>query len=173
MTLHRTMALLAGFPVLLALFFGDIPHYDRVIKHGQMSVVELAQRLRNRDPLLLIDLRSAAAIDEYTLPGAISIGEAVSRIEPESLIVIYGYEQSPDWIALHERGYSLRFVVDAVNQWTQVIAQPRLYRGSSLEEQAQFEKRASLSRYFGGAPRIVDSPVAELPPARPRRGCGF
>ena len=173
MSLHRFMAVLAAFPVVLAVFVGEIPHYDRVIDNGQMDVIQLARKLRDREPLVLLDLRSAPAIREHALPGAMSMDEAEGQIRPGTDIVIVGYERSADWIPLHEQGFTLHFVADAINQWTQTIEQPRLYRGSSQQERAHFEEISSLSRYFGGAPRIVDRPVDELPRVRPRRGCGF
>ena len=67
------------------------------------------------------------------------------------------------WVLLRMRGYrDVAFLRDGVYEWIVRVHEPALAADATPAERADFERRAALSRYFGGQPRL-DVPRAEMP----------
>lgn len=179
MTVDRTFALIAVALVSAALFAGDFPHLDEAVEERQIDVLSVAQSLRDRDQLILVDLRDREAFDRFALPGAVRLDDALaSRPWPRNaMVVVYGYEGGRLSRQLLQYP-SVRFLDHGVAQWLSTILSPAVYRHASASELEAFEEVAQISRYFGGVPRKSDTPITSFDVAASlenleRRGCGF
>ena len=152
---------------------------------SQLKAVTLAQWLRDRRPgLHIADLRPVAAFREYHLPQAkrLTAAEVLDLAAADTSVTIVVYDAGDGQAARVARDASgagrgrVVYLADGVDEWHRDVLTPILRFGASDEEQADFERAAELSRYFGGQARRLRSPsdtnaTVELRP--PRRGCGF
>lgn len=179
MTLERSMALSVSLLVLTALVAGDFEHFDDVVAERSIDVVTVAELLRDRQALLLVDLRSQEVFERFALPGAVSLDQALENEAWNSnvMLVVYGHENNRSWHRLLQHA-EVRFLDHGVEQWLSTILSPTVHRNATASELWEFERVADVSRYFGGVPRITDladtsfdlkNSLATLE----RRGCGF
>jgi hypothetical protein len=180
------LAMLLGLWVL-ALFAGEFENPQAIIQQRTIEVYDVAEKIKSKSPVLLIDLRTPQQQAEFKLPTAITVKQALVLLtkdeQDESAkeipsIVVYGFENNRRWLKLHHLGYPLYFLHHGTSQWLQKILSPVVYRHAPAEELRLFAIRADLSRYFGGLPRYSDTPVKVLSDAEQleelrRRGCGF
>jgi len=173
------VALILGAGALLV----DSPKSSDGDSH--LEVVTLAQWLKDRRPgLYVADLRPVAAFREYHLPQARRLTAdgvmALAGADTSATIVVYdaGDGQAAE-VASDARRSGLARVVylaDGVDEWHRDVIAPTLRYGASEDEQAEFERVAELSRYFGGRPRRLKSESDTNAPVqlRPARGgCGL
>jgi rhodanese-related sulfurtransferase len=135
----------------------------------RITAVTLAERIRARDPLQLVDLRDAAAYQRFHIPSAThatldSLEEApLARSVP---IVLYADDPAravQGWTRLKQRDYrQVAHLPGGLAEWITRVYDPALPIDATPSEREQFEHLAALSRYFGGQPRI-DVPRAEIP----------
>lgn len=177
---HQILALAAIILSSLAWISGDFEQYDSIVATQKIDVFELARMMQKRESLLLVDLREQQERQTFSLPGAVSLATAKTRIAQQSFnaVVVYGHEQHRGWLSLLNHNQNLLFLDYGPQVWIQNILSPVIYRHADTEELALFEQRAPLSRYFGGLPRISDEPVPIFDPEKQladlkRRGCGF
>ncbi len=151
---------------------------------NRISTIDLAQWLHDRQPgLRVVDLRSEAAYQDYHLPQAkrLTAEEFLASLDStgSSIVVVYG---SGDGLATatagtaHEAGYDQVYsLADGVGEWLAEVLRPTLDTSGTLEQRAEVERVAALSRYFGGRPRFgqLSNDSAAVLLARPRRGCGI
>jgi rhodanese-related sulfurtransferase len=138
---------------------------------------QVADLLVNQDPsLLLIDVREAAAFEEFSLPQSINIPlenlldpEAQEQIEcGKYRIVFYSYDDihaDQAWILQRNQGCKNLYVLKGgLNEWTQTIIQPEAppqTAGSDAWDLYDF--RIAARKYFtGGATELETLPY--LPP---------
>jgi hypothetical protein len=80
-------------------------------------------------------------------------------------IVVYadgGTRAAQAWVLLRLRGYQdVAFLRDGVYEWIARVHEPQLPSDATVAERVEFERRAALSRYFGGQPHL-DVPRAEV-----------
>jgi rhodanese-related sulfurtransferase len=154
---------LAGVAALLGVMalFGDRPR--RAVNH--VTAVELAEWIRDRKPgLRVIDLRTEAEFDEYHLPRAERV--ASTPFKPSETIVLVGSQSLG--------GRDVYILRGGIQSWIDEVMNPTIASDASPAARAAFQRASSVSRYFGGVPRVVD----KLPPAKGntaatvrRRGC--
>jgi hypothetical protein len=144
-----------------------------------VNAIHLARWIHDRQPgLRVIDLRSAAAFDDYHLPTAehLPIGSgATLALSPGQIVVFYA-ERDDEAIAAARavrgdgRAYAL---AGGVQAWTADVMGPTLPEGASAKDRAAFAEISALSRYFGGTPRTGVSARESRPTAQQfrKRGC--
>jgi rhodanese-related sulfurtransferase len=174
------IALILGALALLV----DSPEHSEEDLENRTSAIGLAQRLHDRQPgLRVVDLRSEAAYQDYHLPQAkrLTAEEFLASLDStgSSIVVVYGSGDGMARVAAdtaHEAGYDqVYFLADGVGEWLEEVLNPALDTSGTLEQRAEVERVAALSRYFGGRPRFgkLTDDSAAVPLDRPRRGCGI
>ena len=180
--LYKLLLFVAALLTLPVLVLGDFVELDNVIIENQIDVISLAKKIRARESILLIDLRDDDSRAQMSLPTAISLSDALPKLnkyeKEETTIVVYGYEDNRLWVNLHEDGYPLHFLANGVHQWMSSILSPVVYRKAPEKELQAFAANSEISRYFGGLPRFSDVPVVALSTEQQladlrRQGCGF
>jgi rhodanese-related sulfurtransferase len=164
------LALLALVAGSLAAIAGGV---DPPPAADEVSAVDLAQWIRDRRPgLLVVDARAAEAFDRDHLPGAHLLADVdADAIGLADTIVVYadtradagalrGLSKAPRVLRLH----------GGIAAWNEDVLFPVLRADASERARRDFNARASLSRYFGGSPRLLD-PGAAPARGRSRRGC--
>lgn len=168
------LALLAIVSGTLAAMSGSVappPAADEI------SAVDVAQWIRARRPgLLLVDLRAAEAFDGDRLPGARLLADVdAAALRGADTVVVYAEARAdagaPRRISdvVPTVPHVLR-LYGGIAAWNDEVLFPVLRADASARQQRDFATRALLSRYFGGAPRLLD-PGAAPARGRSRRGC--
>jgi hypothetical protein len=140
-----------------------------------VSAETLAQWIRDRQPgLVLLDARAAPASEEG-LPGATALADVGLHQMPENgTVIVYGDGDVDANVLerLRQRLHAQHYLrlQGGTKAWNDEVLYPTLRSDASAAQQARFETRASLSRYFGGTPRQLD-PGATAARQRSRRGC--
>jgi rhodanese-related sulfurtransferase len=122
-----------------------------------VSAVELAQRIRDREPgLRVIDVRSDSEFDAYHIPSAEHLPlRALATLKPRDgeTLVLYsegGAHAAQGWVFLRSLGHRrVYFLAGGLLDWLEEVMNPAL----AAHDMAS-ERIAALSRYFGGRPRI-------------------
>jgi len=164
------LAALALVAAAFAAIAGDVappPHADEV------SAVDLALWIRDRRPgLLIVDARAIEAFGQDRRPGARLLEDVdADALASAATVVVYA-EASVDAAALHglSRVPSVLRLHGGIAAWNDQVLFPVLRADANAAQQRDFAARARLSRYFGGAPRLLD-PGASTARGRSRRGC--
>jgi len=136
-----------------------------------VSPRELAAWLvEGRSAYRLVDLRDTAAYAAYHIPGAenVPVRELVAQpLSPTEKLLVYsdrGTRGAQAWLLLKAKGlrevYNLKGGLDL---WRDEVLYPVFPENPTDEQRKDLESRASLSRYFGGAPRVGGGSVAASP----------
>jgi hypothetical protein len=124
---------------------------------GEVTALELAAWIRDRKPgLRIVDLRPAEAFADGHVPSAenLALPELEVSFPAGATLVFYGGGEAA---APRAPGHlELRGGWPA---WVSEVLNPQLARGAAPQEVAAFAAVSELSRYFGGVPRVVDTPV--------------
>ena len=169
-TALATLALSAG---MLAAIGGEPlpgPAADEV------SAVELAEWIRAQRPgLLVIDLRDARDADGPGVPGALRREPAHPTETAEfDTIVVYAEGEFPGSSAASLRALwnqpRLLRLHGGMAAWNTDVMFPEIRNDASHRKREAFDRRARLSRYFGGTPSIIDPGMATAQ-RRSRQGC--
>jgi rhodanese-related sulfurtransferase len=162
---RTALAVIAAVLGALALFSSG-PH-----RVAEVAPVELAEWIRDRKPeLRIIDTRSEAEFDEYHLPRAEHVASlAMAAFKPNETIVLV----SGDAKGIDRGVYILR---GGMRGWIDEVMNPTITENASPEARTAYQRASSVSRYFGGVPRIVDKIQAKPSDAAAaravrRRGC--
>ena len=173
-TLARTtLMLLALSSGALAAIVGD-PRPSRAA--DEVAPVELAEWIRDRRPgLLVLDARTAPSIERDRLPGARPLaGVDAAVMSASAIVVVYADKRVDDATleALRRRASPHRVLRlhGGVAAWNTDVLFPTIRADASAAQQREFVPRARLSRYFGGAPRVLE-PGTSANRARSRLGC--
>jgi len=178
---HRLLAGAAVVLALAALAAGDAPGarvdvaaLARTVEAGEdhVAALELATWIRDRKPgLRVVDVRSAAEFGEYHLPTAENLPlTALTRtaFRADETVVLYsegGTHAAQGWFFLRaggvERAYYLR---GGLHEWMTEIVEPTLAADATPAERSAFARKADISRYFGGTPRIAASASSPASP---------
>lgn len=171
---HRMLAGAAVVLALAALAAGD-PHGAPVdvaalartveAEEDHVTALELATWIRDRKPgLRVIDVRPAAEFDAYHLPTAENLplrALPLAGFRADETVVLYsegGTLPAQGWFFLRdggvERAYFLR---GGLHEWMTEIVEPTLAADATPAERSAFARKAEISRYFGGTPRIAAS----------------
>ncbi len=149
---------------------------QRPLGDDEISAIDLARAIRDRQPrLLVIDLRPVDAVETERLPTARALGELeLQRLDSAAQLVVYAdRDVDPDVIEAVRSQHgarSIRRLRGGVQAWKAEVLFPILRSDAVESQQGEFRKRAQLSRYFGGSPRVIE-PGEALERSRSRRGC--
>jgi rhodanese-related sulfurtransferase len=165
-TLHGVLAVVAALAAVAA---GAIDR-GRLDVAAFISAPELAGRImRGEDGLRVIDLRPQPAFEQFHVPSArrATPGDlATLPIAPGMSFVLYGDGRAilVDALAvLRGRGpRDVRVLREGMYEWLSRVHEPRLALDATPAERDEFERMASLSRFFGGMPR-AGVPRDEVP----------
>jgi len=165
-TLHGVLAVVAALTAVAA---GAIDRGRRDVA-AFISAPELAGRImRGEDSLRVIDLRPQPAFEQFHVPSARRATPddlATFPIAPGMSFVLYGDGRAilVDALAvLRGRGpRDVRVLREGMYEWLSRVQEPRLALDATQAERDEFERMASLSRFFGGMPR-AGVPRDEVP----------
>jgi rhodanese-related sulfurtransferase len=192
-TLAGALAPFAGSPYRGARSAGaaaiDVAALARAVaaEEDHVSAVELAAWLRERRPgLRVVDVRTASEFAAYHIPGAEHVPLeqlASARFAADETIVLYsevGVHGGQAWVFLRALGHHhVAFLRDGLHEWLDDVMSPTIAADAPAAAQAEFDRVAELSRWFGGTPRRLAAPAAGVvsdgaavaPTTARRRGC--
>ncbi|WP_416866680.1 MAG: rhodanese-like domain-containing protein [Imperialibacter sp.] len=160
LTLNQKLAamalLLAVASLIVALAFPNGP--KSVSQEPRfVSVLSLAEQIKNREPLVLIDLREPDLYEEFHLPTAVnmSLNEIQTNgLEPGVTYVFYSADDLLTrhlWISLPP-GIKKRssILYGGVHDWYDRLLYPTLPLVASGEDSVVAEKVNALTRFYGG-----------------------
>jgi len=135
-----------------------------------ISAPELADRIMSRaDDQRIFDLRSPGAFEQFHIPGAshVTVEELPHiTLAPQSSVVLYGDRRRTviDAVGvLRSHGHrDVRVLRDGLYEWLARVYEPRLAVDATPAERSEFERAASLSRFFGGVP-LAGVPRGDVP----------
>jgi rhodanese-related sulfurtransferase len=175
--IHRSLATVAAALAFAAALVDAKPAVDAVAlaadidaQRDHISAPELAARIMRSDPALRIfDLRSRAEYDALHIPTATHAtldDLSRARLPRDAAIVLYSEgsaHAAQGWVLLRLRGYrNAYFLREGIYEWIARVREPRLAVDATAAERAEFERAATLSRFFGGVAR-ASVPRAEVP----------
>ena len=153
------------------------------VSEGQqfMSPDEVAHMIISKDPSLqLIDVRSAAEYEKFSLPGAINIplenllSDDYTDILNQDIKLNVFYSNSSNhanqaWMITRQLGYHNNYVLQGgLNYWAETIMTPeRPAEGSPNEEFAKYDFRKGASEALGGGTAVSTSSTINAPAAKP------
>jgi len=174
MLLRRRLSLAALSLGLAAPFVGspyraargriDINDLATAVGRGDdhIEALELAAWIRDRrSGLRVIDVRPRSEFDAYAIPTAENlpiefIGKA--GITHEQTAVLYsetGVHAAQAWVFLRAQGFAqVFFLRRGLAEWIEEVMYPAIAADATPAARSAFEKRADLSRYFGGSPQL-------------------
>lgn len=125
-----------------------------------ISAIDLGERMmRGGASLLIYDLRSRKAFEQFHIPGAkyTTVPElSHASIDRNATLVLYsegGAHAGQAWVLLRMRGYrNVLFLREGVYEWISRVVEPRLAIDASETEKHEFVRASEISRYFGGTP---------------------
>lgn len=136
---------------------------------GLVTALELAERIAAGRGPRLFDLRPRADFEQFHIPSAehAPLDRLLELPLPHSASVVLYAEDAERaaqaWTLMRLRGYrDVAYLQDGLYEWIARIHEPALALDATPAERGAFERLATLSRYFGGQPR-VDVPRGELP----------
>jgi rhodanese-related sulfurtransferase len=159
--MRRVLAIAAAILGVLALFGGE-PAAAKTV-----NAVDVAEWIRDRKPgLRIIDPRTEAEFDEYHLPRAERLLPSATFNPTETIVLAEPWDRGRP-ARIHPNIYLLHGGMQA---WIDEVMNPTITTGASPSARKAFERASSVSRYFGGVPRLVDKVPATHNSVR-RRGC--
>lgn len=142
----------------------------------EVSAVELATWIRDRRAaLVVVDTRSSEAFDDGRVPGARALADLdVATLDAgATLVIVADRDADADIVAAVRRDAGQRRVLrlrGGFAAWNSDVLYPAVRGDASARQRREYDERAALALWFGGAPRRVDA-GATLPGKRSRRGC--
>jgi hypothetical protein len=113
----------------------------------------------------LVDIRDPKAFAEYHIPTAENVPLATlldGALGRTDKIVLYGdggIHAAQGWTALEGRGYTQAYtLLEGLDAWKEEVLFPVMPQNPTPEEQARFERRAQVAKFFGGQPRAAAGP---------------
>lgn len=172
----------AGSPFTSARGMIDVDELSRLVarEEDHVTALELAQWIKDRRAVRILDLRPPAQFDSLHIPGAerVTIDSLTALgLHARDTVVLYseaGAHAAQAWVFLRALGFRhAYFLRGGIYEWIDQILSPTLAVNASAVERLAFTRAATLSRYFGGLPR---SGVPRVEQAKSvaqirRRGC--
>lgn len=168
MFLNKLLASIAILLALLAAFIGtpqpddgDLSAIAALIENEQDHIdpLELAEQLIAGKKIRLIDLRDSAEFINGRIANAerMTISQLLNgALKRNETIVLYsegGIHASQGWMMLKVKRYdSVVTLLGGYNGWKEMVLHPKLQK-----ENPEIERRALISRYFGGEPVVVSA----------------
>ena len=160
------LAAFGGSPYLARHATLDVARAAAAVAHEEdhVTAVELAEWIRDRKPgLRVIDLRSASAYSAWHLPTAERVPIESLPSTPfrsdETVVLVSdgGAHAAQGWVFLQALGYRhVYFLRGGVGEWLDDVMNPTIAADATPAARAAFQRVSAVSRYFGGAPHVVD-----------------
>lgn len=186
---HAAAAAGAVGLAILAAATGDPP--VRLLPDAQLPVppgvdaVTLAERIRAREPLLVLDARDPASFATFSVPTAVHVdADTLERVRAPGEVIVYARRDADAVrIAARMRARALDAAVleGGVQAWVEEVLEPRLYLDATAADTLSYRRVAEVSRYFGGVPRAgierpppgatADAAADDAIARTQRRGC--
>ena len=138
--------------------------------------------LANRADYTLVDLREASEYATYHIPGAINVplAELTADVAPRTeKVVLYsdgGIHGAQAWMLLKALGFKAVYsIYGGLDAWKDDVLFPAAPSETDAAAQAEFRKRAEVSKHFGGKPRGASGsadPEQALPTPPPAAPAG-
>lgn len=129
-----------------------------------LDAVTLAEWIRDRRPVRVIDVRDSSAFIRFSVPTAANVPLPEVRelaVDSSRPTVVYddGDGQAVrSWLLLRRLGHrDVRILQRGVVGWIDGVVSPVL-PADTPEERERYQRVARVSRYFGGLPRIGEPP---------------
>ena len=155
-----TLSLLA---LIASIFFTDHLPSENISGSNYITVLDLAESIKNRDSITLIDLRSNEDFDQFHIPTAknLILPELIDDdFNANTKIVLYSEGDSLSsqaFFALKRKGITkIRVLKGGVQAWYNRLLYPRMPKEVPIEDKALANRVKSLSTYFGGRSEFVD-----------------
>jgi rhodanese-related sulfurtransferase/uncharacterized membrane protein YedE/YeeE len=135
---------------------------------GTINPIDLASDIMDgKTGLAVVDLRPAADFDVYHIPTAQSLTldslgspewPQADRVGQMVLYSADGQQDEDARRAARAHGYGgVVLLRGGMTGWVNDVLRPTLARNASPAQAAAFERRAAISRYFGGTPRRTEA----------------
>jgi rhodanese-related sulfurtransferase len=118
--------------------------------------------IEGRADYRLVDLRDAAAFDDYHVPTAENVpltGLSDHNLLRNEKIVLYADDDltaAQAWLLLEGRGYQgVSTLQGGLDAWKNEVLFPVVPESPTPEEQTRFEEAAHVAKFFGGQPRAA------------------
>ncbi len=157
------IALVAGDPYRGNRTVLDTKHLALLVssKQDQVTVEDLADRIiRGENTYTLLDVRDAESYQRYHIPTArnVPVAEWEAGLIPRNeSIILYsdgGVHAAQVWFLMQAQGYSSVYLLQGgIDAWIDEILYPAESAGTVSGQAVDFERRAEMSRFFGGSPR--------------------
>lgn len=125
-----------------------------------IGVVELAEKIKNRENIVVIDLRDLASYDEFHLPTAQHI--PFEKFTLDNLNVTTVFYSGDDllsrrlWDSLPDSMRTRSMILyGGVRDWYDRLLYPKLPFGKEVKDKALFERVHSLCQFYGGFAEFV------------------
>ncbi len=146
-----------------------------------LSTDELARMMMNNDPtIVLIDLRSKAEFDTFSLQGAINIpldsilNPKYEEVLNQDIFTNVLYSNSSDkaakvWLISKRLGYNNNYILrGGLNRWVETILRPKRPLETAVNTEFElYNSRRAASAYFGGGTVSASSTIGDKPSSAP------
>ncbi|NWG29857.1 MAG: rhodanese-like domain-containing protein [Ignavibacteriaceae bacterium] len=177
----KKLALLALLLGITAIFAGS-PYMGSKVKvntkelalstvknSDKVKPLELADWIiKSKADYTLVDVRSEDQFSEYNIPTSINIPLPElpeSDLLRNQKIILYSDDDiaaAQAWFILKSKNFKGVYILDGgLNNWQEKVLFPKLTANASKEELEQFEKRKSISEFFGGQAQTGSEQVSE------------
>ncbi len=183
LSLNQKLAIVVGVLGFLAIFAGS-PYrgntatmnvkdlamlVDKQTDH--IAVDELADWIiKGKADYRLVDVRSEKEFAEYHIPTAENIPVASlfdGGLLRNEKIILYsegGIHSAQAWFFLKAQQFKNVYILrDGLAEWKDRILFPSIADNATADEKAAFEKRKSVSTFFGGSPRTGTTDTKTTP----------
>ncbi len=168
-TFNQKLAALALTLAILSLIAGlAFPNGPKRLSQEPrfISIMSLAEQIKNREPLVLIDLRSPELYDEFHLPTAVSQPLAGFDWQGMDESVSYVFYSGDDllartlWVTLPATAKAHSFILfGGAYDWFDRLLYPKLPLAADGEEAEMAERVDALCRFYGGQAEFVNDTI--------------
>ncbi|MEP1095463.1 MAG: rhodanese-like domain-containing protein [Cyclobacteriaceae bacterium] len=166
LSLNQRLAAVAFVLAFVGLLFSFIsPDGMKSVnqKPNYISVVSLADRVKNREDMQIVDLRAKELFEEFHIPTAqhIPLDSFFKKISiPKGTLIFYSgddlfsrqlWTRLPD--SLKGRSY---IVYGGIHDWYERLLYPELPAKTSTQDSAIFRSVHDLSLFYGGQAEFVE-----------------
>ncbi|MBO6522661.1 MAG: rhodanese-like domain-containing protein [Balneolaceae bacterium] len=147
----------------VSVFSGDTSSAKNEDEPQYITVLELAEQIKNREDFLLIDLRSLSDYNQFNIPTAkhLPIAELYDfNTEMEVQLIVYAEADSLSSLAfsvLKDKGFENMLVLKGgIQDWYNRLLYPKMPLTIPEEDIEIANHVKELSAYFGGRSQFVD-----------------
>ncbi len=161
LTINQKLVILCLILTLPVLFVSNRIKNESVY----IGPLELAEKIKSREPIRLIDLRSTEEYNEFHLPGAENMepGDFLSIPDiDEYRVVFYAGDDSLAADLWKQLPGDIRrktnILYGGAGDWFDRLLYPKIPLDTSTEDSLLVEQIKGLSKFYGGQPEFVKDP---------------